>query len=129
MLSAFPLLAHVLLWSARELGIVMPLNLDQMFASHLHALQVGNRRVELLAANIANADTPGYLARDVDFRAAMREATDGMSGTVRLESTRNGHMNAAGGALFVCACTISNIGSALARRKHGGYRARECGRC
>ena len=54
----------------------MALNLDQLFASHLHALQIGNRRMELLAANIANADTPGYLARDVDFRAAMQAAAE-----------------------------------------------------
>ena len=32
------------------------------------------RRMELLAANIANADTPGYKARDIDFAAAMRQA-------------------------------------------------------
>lgn len=32
------------------------------------------RRMELLAANIANADTPGYKARDIDFAAAMRRA-------------------------------------------------------
>ena len=30
--------------------------------------------MELLAANIANADTPGYKARDIDFAAAMRSA-------------------------------------------------------
>ena len=32
------------------------------------------RRMELLAANIANADTPGYKARDIDFAAALRQA-------------------------------------------------------
>ena len=30
------------------------------------------QRAELLAANIANAETPGYRARDVDFRTALR---------------------------------------------------------
>ena len=35
------------------------------------------QRAELLAANIANAETPGYRARDVDFRAALRDASTG----------------------------------------------------
>lgn len=72
----------------------MPLNLDQLFASHLHALQIGNRRIELLAANIANADTPGYLARDIDFRSAMQNAADAGAGhSVQLRATQAGHMN------------------------------------
>ena len=33
------------------------------------------QRAELLAANIANAETPGYRARDVDFRSALRAAS------------------------------------------------------
>ena len=77
----------------------MSLNLDQLFAGHLHALQIGNRRMELLAANIANADTPGYLARDVDFRAAMANAgSNGIDGGVQLDATRHGHIRAADGA-------------------------------
>jgi flagellar basal-body rod protein FlgB len=71
----------------------MALNLDQLFASHLQALQVGNRRMELLAANIANADTPGYLARDIDFRAAMQAAAgSGVQDTVALTATQPGHV-------------------------------------
>ncbi|HEY6394705.1 MAG TPA: flagellar basal body protein [Candidatus Binataceae bacterium] len=31
------------------------------------ALQVRSARAELLAANVANADTPGYIARDLKF--------------------------------------------------------------
>lgn len=69
----------------------MALNLDQLFAGHMHALQTGNRRMEVLAANVANADTPGYLARDIDFRAALKAAA-GESGSVTLAATRTGHM-------------------------------------
>jgi flagellar basal-body rod protein FlgB len=58
----------------------MNVNLDQVFAPHLRALQVGNQRMELLAANVANAQTPGFLARDIDFRAAMTAAADDASG-------------------------------------------------
>lgn len=35
------------------------------------ALQVRSARAELLASNVANADTPGYVARDLKFDAAM----------------------------------------------------------
>ena len=35
------------------------------------ALQVRSARAELLAGNVANADTPGYVARDLKFDAAM----------------------------------------------------------
>jgi len=41
---------------------------------HEPALQVRARRLEVLSQNIANADTPSYRARDVDFRAALAEA-------------------------------------------------------
>ncbi len=41
------------------------------------ALKVRAHRNEVLAANIANADTPGYKARDIDFRAALSRAQDG----------------------------------------------------
>lgn len=66
----------------------MPLNLHQLFATHERALVVGNQRLELLAANLANADTPDYKARDIDFRSAMQEADQG----VRLAATRAGHI-------------------------------------
>ena len=36
------------------------------------------RRLEVIAGNIANASTPNYRARDVDFRAALKDATDDM---------------------------------------------------
>jgi len=39
------------------------------------ALALRSERQRLLASNIANADTPGYVARDMDFAAALREAT------------------------------------------------------
>ncbi|OUS16780.1 flagellar basal-body rod protein FlgB [Gammaproteobacteria bacterium 50_400_T64] len=45
------------------------------------------QRAELLAANIANAETPGYRARDVDFRSALRAA-----GVDRLEQSHERHL-------------------------------------
>ena len=39
------------------------------------ALSLRHQRQEILSANIANADTPGYKARDFDFSAELRKAT------------------------------------------------------
>lgn len=53
----------------------MPLlNLNAYLGIAPDALKVYSRRAEVLAANLANADTPGYLARDIDFRAALASA-------------------------------------------------------
>ena len=49
----------------------MPLNLDAYLGVHAAALKVRGQRTELLAKNLANADTPGYKAQDIDFRAAL----------------------------------------------------------
>ena len=39
------------------------------------ALTLRSERQRLLASNIANADTPGYIARDLDFASALKQAT------------------------------------------------------
>lgn len=41
--------------------------LERVIGLHVRALQLREQRSELLAANIANADTPGFAARDLDF--------------------------------------------------------------
>lgn len=48
---------------------------DQVFGIHEQALKLRARRAELLAGNIANADTPGYKARDFDFHAMLQQET------------------------------------------------------
>ncbi|MDE2263481.1 MAG: flagellar basal body rod protein FlgB, partial [Gammaproteobacteria bacterium] len=52
----------------------MPLDLNAYLGIQPDALKVYSQRAEVLAANLANADTPGYQARDVDFRAALAAA-------------------------------------------------------
>ena len=44
------------------------------FGIHERALGVRSQRMEVLARNIANADTPNYKAQDVDFKAMLKEA-------------------------------------------------------
>jgi flagellar basal-body rod protein FlgB len=48
--------------------------LDDMLNFHASALRLRGERQEVLASNIANADTPGFKARDMDFRAALSDA-------------------------------------------------------
>ncbi|HNT37779.1 MAG TPA: flagellar basal body rod protein FlgB [Rubrivivax sp.] len=48
------------------------------------ALTLRSERQRLIASNIANADTPGYVARDFDFAQALRQATGGTQGRFRL---------------------------------------------
>ena len=49
----------------------MSVNLDSYLGIQPDALEVYSKRAEVLADNLANADTPGYQARDIDFRAAL----------------------------------------------------------
>lgn len=50
---------------------------------HSKALVLRAERQRLIASNIANADTPGFVARDLDFRAAMSDALAGSDGSAR----------------------------------------------
>lgn len=54
---------------------------DNLFGIHGKALALRSQRLQLLASNIANASTPGYKARDIDFQQALADAT-GDQGTV-----------------------------------------------
>jgi flagellar basal-body rod protein FlgB len=49
-------------------------SIDNYLGVHAQALLVESRRTQLLAANLANANTPNYKARDIDFRAALDAA-------------------------------------------------------
>lgn len=55
-------------------------------------LALRSQRMNLLSANIANAETPNYKARDIDFRAALSEANSAQEAT-RLKATQVGHMS------------------------------------
>lgn len=48
--------------------------LDELLNFHHQALNLRSLRQEVLASNIANADTPGYKARDFDFKSALAAA-------------------------------------------------------
>ena len=50
--------------------------LDELLNFNATALRLRSQRQEILAANIANADTPNFKARDIDFKSAMQKAID-----------------------------------------------------
>lgn len=52
---------------------------DGLFGVHGTALAVRSQRMGVLASNIANASTPGYKAKDIDFQSAL-SAADGGNG-------------------------------------------------
>jgi flagellar basal-body rod protein FlgB len=54
---------------------------------HGRALLLRAERQKVISGNIANADTPGYSARDFDFRAALADATRGQSESMNRASS------------------------------------------
>ena len=65
---------------------------------HAQALSLRAERQRLIASNIANADTPGYVARDLDFSQALKEATGAMQPARALAASQPGHMAGTPGA-------------------------------
>ena len=63
-------------------------SIDSYLGVHARALSIEARRTELLAANIANADTPNFKARDLDFRAALAGAGAAAPGDLPMQGTR-----------------------------------------
>jgi flagellar basal-body rod protein FlgB len=51
---------------------------QDLFGIHGKALELRSQRMGLLASNIANAGTPGYKAKDIDFASAIRAADGGV---------------------------------------------------
>lgn len=50
-------------------------NTSSIFGIHAAALSLRQERMQTIASNLANADTPGYKAQDLDFATALRAAT------------------------------------------------------
>jgi flagellar basal-body rod protein FlgB len=70
----------------------MPFSLDSYLGIHPDALKLQSKRTEVIADNLANADTPGYKARDIDFRAAMA-SVGSPDAPVKLTTDHPGHID------------------------------------
>ena len=55
----------------------MAINFEKALGIHQHTIGVRSRRTEILASNIANADTPYYKAKDLVFKDALNAAKSG----------------------------------------------------
>lgn len=72
--------------------------LDESVRFHQTALSLRATRQELLASNIANADTPGFKARDFDFASALQNAMSGKSSSLAVTQTSPMHLEGKTGA-------------------------------
>lgn len=51
---------------------------ESIFGIHAAALELRSQRMGLITSNIANAGTPGFKARDIDFAAALKARSEGL---------------------------------------------------
>jgi flagellar basal-body rod protein FlgB len=76
----------------------MRTSLDTYLGIHPQALQLEAKRNELLAANLANVDTPNYKARDIDFKAALSAAGADSNGASTSSSSSASTLRTTGSA-------------------------------
>ncbi len=73
----------------------MAISIDKVFGIHENAMQLQGRRAQLLSQNLANSDTPGYKARDIDFKSALNSVSKSNFKTP-LAATQKGHIQPKG---------------------------------
>ncbi|PPC78470.1 flagellar basal body rod protein FlgB [Pokkaliibacter plantistimulans] len=76
----------------------MAIGFDQALGIHADALLYRAKRAEVLANNLANADTPNFKARDLDFSAFLDRANEAAS-SVTLRQTNAMHFAGEAGAM------------------------------
>lgn len=67
----------------------MVINFDNALGIHPKALALRAERSDALAANLANADTPGYKARDIEFSSVLKKT---LAAPLKPERTNPGHL-------------------------------------
>ncbi len=70
-----------------------PFDLNAELGLTAQSLVVQSKRLQTLAANIANADTPNYKARDLDFRSILNKVAD-TGATATMTKTQPTHLDA-----------------------------------
>lgn len=65
--------------------------IDRQLGIHAQALKIRAQRLDIIASNIANAATPGFKARDLDFRAALDGAAGATQYRTPLQSSLDGN--------------------------------------
>ena len=83
--------------AARQRLEEMSISFESALGIHESALRFRTQRAEVLANNIANADTPNYKARDLDFSSVLAEQAEKASkGTFQATLTNARHIAAEG---------------------------------
>ena len=83
--------------------------LDQHFDFNAQALKLRSYRQQLLASNIANADTPNYKAVDIDFARELKRVSGKQAGDLRMAATSKSHLQAASGNPYNAKIMYRNI--------------------
>jgi len=73
----------------------MAISMNSMFGMHENAMHLQSRRAQMLAQNLANSDTPGYKAKDIDFASALKSLSNG-KGAAPLKTTKGNHIQPQG---------------------------------
>ncbi len=68
-------------------------SLDSLLKFQQTAMNLRETRQELIASNIANADTPHYQARDIDFSKALQNALGNQAGGLTLSTSAAAHLS------------------------------------
>jgi flagellar basal-body rod protein FlgB len=70
----------------------MAISFDKALGIHEQALNVRTTRARLIANNLANADTPNFKARDIDFREILNSASrNNNANELTMTKTRANH--------------------------------------
>jgi flagellar basal-body rod protein FlgB len=79
----------------------MNISFSNALGIHEHALELRTKRAEILANNIANADTPGFKARDIDFHALLKQEKQGLAAgnALKMATTNGKHLPVSGEGL------------------------------
>ena len=88
-------------------------DLDPLFGIHARALSVQSQRMQVLASNLANADTPNYQARDIDFAKVLAGTQDGVTSSSGVTLAATNPLHAQGSAVSSAG---SSVGAQLAYR-------------
>lgn len=71
----------------------MAINFDRALGIHEQALQVRTHRAQVLANNLANVDTPGYKARDIDFKGILQGQSELNLNQSHMRTTSDKHIS------------------------------------
>ena len=72
----------------------MAINFDNALGIHAHTLGIRTQRAEIIANNLANSETPGYQARDIDFQTALKNRMNEKQVGFNIARTNARHVDA-----------------------------------